>query len=130
MANVRIAREFVFVRISSSSVDSERTPSGLSMVHQNTAVSVGLFSWIHSILMLSLAAAACPFVWNSTHRLPVGLRVEGSGNFVFEADAMRVFYNISARKILQTRSQVHPTHPTSAERDIVVRHYWSTSPAH
>jgi hypothetical protein len=78
------------------------------MARQNTAVSLGPLTWIDSIPMLPLAAAAYTFVWNLAHRLPVGLRGEGSDNFWFEADAMRVFYNISARKSLQTRSQVHP----------------------
>ncbi|MGA9672528.1 MAG: hypothetical protein WBQ94_25155 [Terracidiphilus sp.] len=82
--------------------------SRLSTAPQNTAVPVSPLNRVDSILMLSFATAAGTFVWNLARRLPMGLRGEGSENFWFEADVMRVFYNISARKSLQTRSQVHP----------------------
>ena len=48
------------------------------------------------------------FVWNTSHRISIGLRSLNADDVWFEADVGRVFYNISARLSDQSRSQVHP----------------------
>jgi hypothetical protein len=63
---------------------------------------------LDAALCIALFCSGSLFIWHTSHRITVGVRTAIGGDAWFEADAARVFYNMSARHSDQYRSQVHP----------------------
>ena len=65
-------------------------------------------TWLDVFVSGALAAAGSCLIWNTSHRISVGLRSVCASDVWFEGDVSRVFANMSARHSDQYRSSVHP----------------------
>lgn len=79
-------------------------------------------AWPDIFFCIALFLVGTFFVWNTSHRIPIGLRNPNASDVWFEADVSRVFYNISARHSDQWRSAVHPVFALIANPICVVFH--------